>query len=340
MIDALLYAVRDAVRAAGFNYGKAECEITGEGGKPPPKCGNWFISVHDGVSRPGYANDNNLYEFYDYSVTVTARIGKTSFDRVGDQLISRNLVRVPQGYKEGFNAKVEQLRAFLHMNWPITVLQNQTPNSANDNLAAWSTGTVYGFTEPARYNGAGRVSDAPPGWFGEDAGGGDVPFGLKAEMRFEGAKRFQPYTPPLPVAVLAADLSNPAVTDITTPLSANVVIGQRYTFTANLVFTQAHASAYDFTIVGLFSTATITPGSNANVTSIQGGTLLANPQTANSVFYVTPSSTTGTFTVQGEFTALTTGTIALSFSLVMGDSAPIILKAGSSLTVLQEGGFV
>lgn len=197
MIDALLYGVRDGIRAAGMNYGKAECEIVDDG-RPPPKSGNVFVAVHGGKTRPGYANDNNLYEFYDFSVTLTMRV-TIPMDRVGDQLIARNLAlkdvnSVPLAQRQGFNAKMEQLRAYLHMNWRITVLTGQTPNSANDNLSAWATGTVYGFSEPARY----RPSESPSlqggEWLGADPDVGE--FCVKSELRFEGAKRFQ--------AVLAA----------------------------------------------------------------------------------------------------------------------------------------
>ena len=190
MIDALLFAVRDGIRAAEFNYGIAECEIT-DGGRPPPRCGNWFVSVHDGFARS--IADNQLFELYGFSVTITARLGRVSIDRVGDQLIARNIVRA-NANREGLNAKVEQLRAFLHMNWKVVVLSGQVPNSANDNLAAWSTGTVYGFCEPMRYKSVSRPMETPPDWFGEDPG--QESFGIKAELQFDNAKRFQPQFAP------------------------------------------------------------------------------------------------------------------------------------------------
>ena len=188
MIDALLYAVRDGIRAASMNYGKAECEIM-EDGKPPPRTGNVFVAVHGGKTRPGQANDNNLYELYDFSVTLTMRV-VIAADRIGDQLIARNIVLVPQGQRQGFNHRVEQLRGFLHMNWRITVLQGQTPNSANDNLAAWATGTVYGFTEPARYQGPELPTLVGGEWLGAEPDAQD--FAIKSELRFANAKRFQP----------------------------------------------------------------------------------------------------------------------------------------------------
>lgn len=191
MIDALLYAVRDGVRAAGMNYGKAECEITDDG-RPPPRAGNVFVAVHGGRARPGPANTRNLDELFDFSVTLTMRV-MIAVDRVGDQLIARNLELVPLGQRQGFNARLEQLRGFLHMNWRITVLTGQTPNSANDNIAAWATGTVYGFTTPAAYQGGEIPSLVPSAeWMGDELDNDG--FAVKSELRFAGARRIQPTT--------------------------------------------------------------------------------------------------------------------------------------------------
>ena len=190
MIDALLYAVRDAIRAASFNYGKAECEIMDDG-RPPPRAGNWFVAVHGGVSRPGKANHRNMHELFDFSVTLTARV-TVPLDRVGDQLIARNLELVPLAQRQGFNAKLEQLDRFLHMNWRITVLTGQTPKSANDNIAAWATGTVYGFAVPAASNGGEMPKLVGAEWMGAEPNSED--FAIKSEIRLSGAERFQPQT--------------------------------------------------------------------------------------------------------------------------------------------------
>lgn len=201
MIDALLYAVRDSIRAAGMSYGKAECEIMDDG-KPPPRAGNWFAAVHGGRSHPGDANDRNLYLLYDFSVTVTGRV-TGPLDRVGDQMIARNVAlvdinNVPLAQRQGFNAKIEQLASFLHMNWKITVSQSQTPLSANDNLTAWITaaqltaGNVYGFVEPARFQGLETPVLIGPDWMGAEPDSDQ--FAMKSELRFVNAKRFQPQT--------------------------------------------------------------------------------------------------------------------------------------------------
>jgi hypothetical protein len=196
LLDALLYAVRDNIRAAGMQYGFAECEIM-EDGKPPPRAGNWFVAIHGGKTRPGAANSRNLDELFDFSATLTGRV-TVPLDRIGDQLIARNIPLrdtndVPLALRQGFDAKMEQLRGYLHMNWKITVSTGQTPNSANDNLIAWGSGTgVYGFVEPARYQG-GEVPTLVGGdWLGSEPEVDD--FALKAELRFAGARRFQPQT--------------------------------------------------------------------------------------------------------------------------------------------------
>ena len=78
------------------------------------------------------------------------------------------------------------------MNWRVTVLQGQTPPSANDNIAAWATGTVYGFVEPARYQGGELPTLVGAEWMGAEPESED--FAIKAELRFTGARRMQPQT--------------------------------------------------------------------------------------------------------------------------------------------------
>jgi hypothetical protein len=188
LIDALLYAVRDGIRKAGMNYDAATCEIMDDG-RPPPRCGNFFAAIHDGMTRSDA--DNQLNELYDFAVTLTMRL-VVPLDRVGDQQMARNIIRVPLGERQGFYAKADRLRGFLHMNWAVTVLQSQTPNSANDNLAAWATGTVYGFVEPMRFQSMESPKLVGGEWFGAEPGMTDV--GMKSTLTFGKCRRFQPVT--------------------------------------------------------------------------------------------------------------------------------------------------
>mgnify|MGYP001569852714 CR=1 FL=1 len=180
--------MRDGIREVGLNYDQASCEIMDDD-HPPPRCGNFFASIHGGKLDSGA--DNQLDERYSFSVTLTMRV-TVSLDRVGDQQIARNIARVPLGERQGFNAKADRLRRFLHMNWTITVLTGQTPNSANDNLAAWATGTVYGFVEPMRFTGMEVPVLVGGEWFGAEPDATDV--GIKARLSFARCRRFQPVT--------------------------------------------------------------------------------------------------------------------------------------------------
>lgn len=188
MIDALLYAVRDGIRAANMNYDQATCEIMDDG-RPQPRCGNYFVSIHDGMARSD--RDNQLFELYDFSVTLTIRV-TVPLDRVGDQQIARNIARVPLGERQGFNAKIDKLRAFLHMNWNLVVVQGRTPPSANDNLASWCTGTVYGFVEPMRFRSVETPKLVGGEWFNAEPE--QEVNGIKATLLFRDCKRFQPVT--------------------------------------------------------------------------------------------------------------------------------------------------
>lgn len=190
MIDALLFSVRDAVRAQPFGYGSESlCDIQDDG-HPPPACGNVYVSIHEGNSRS--TARRNLDEYFAFAVTLTMRVS-VPLDRIGNMQLASKLARSSTKGQPSFNARMEQLRAFLHMNWTLTVVQGVTPASANDNIAAWTpSGTVYGFIEPAMYAGRDKPELVGGEWFGAIPNADDI--GIKCEMRFEGARRMQPQT--------------------------------------------------------------------------------------------------------------------------------------------------
>jgi len=193
LTDALLFAVRDAIRAQPFGYGSESlCDIQDDG-HPPAQCGNIYVAIHEGTSQSKARR--NLDEYFAFSVTLTMRVS-VPLDRIGNTLLASKLARTPTKGQPSFNARMEQLRAFLHMNWPITVMMTQTPNSANDNIAEWTpSGQVYGFIEPAGYTGRGVPELVGGEWFGAAPDAQDV--GLKCEMKFDNARRFQPQTQPV-----------------------------------------------------------------------------------------------------------------------------------------------
>ncbi len=192
MIDALLFSVRDTIRGVGYGYGYQDVELTDTDGKPPARMGNLFISVYELSSRSSAVR--NLDEYFSFGITLTMRATAVPRDRVGDQLIASKLARKAGKGNPSFNARLEQLRGLLHMNWQMTCLTGQSPASANDNIAAWSAGTpVYGFVEPAHYSGMDKPSLVWQDWFTADPQDGDA-VGIKAEARFDSARRMQPQT--------------------------------------------------------------------------------------------------------------------------------------------------
>jgi hypothetical protein len=189
MMDALLMAYRDALRTENFGYADAAlCEITDDG-RPPPRAGNLFVAV-----SPGAATNNamrNLDEYFSFSLTLTQRIS-VPLDRVGDQMLASKLARQQGKGNPSFNARVEQLRAWGHMNWDVGLY------NANVNLGAWrpdQTEQVYGFVEVAHFVSAERPVLVGPDWFGATPESGMM--GLKSEIRFADARRMQPQTLPI-----------------------------------------------------------------------------------------------------------------------------------------------
>ena len=190
MIDALLYSVRDGIRNAGYGYGIPEVDIQDDG-HPPQGVGNIYVAVYERSSTS--RAKNNLDEYFNFAICLTMRVSQVPLDRIGNTLLASKLARTAGKGQPSFNARMEQLRAYLHMNWTITVVQGTTPASANDNIAAWTpSGSVYGFIEPAAYTGRDKPELVGGEWFGAAPDATDV--GIKCELRFDGARRMQPMT--------------------------------------------------------------------------------------------------------------------------------------------------
>lgn len=73
-------------------------------------------------------------------------------------------------------------------------MTGQTPPSANDNLAAWSTGTVYGFVEPARFSSMEQPTLKGGEWFSAEPD--DDRVGMKSTLQFVRCRRLQAQTQP------------------------------------------------------------------------------------------------------------------------------------------------
>ena len=176
MIDALLHAVRDAIRRE-LKYDAVHCDIMDDE-QPPATCGDWFASVHEGGENS--TSHRNLDIYYAFNVTLTMKLKGIPLDRVGNSLLAKKVAR-----ESGWNKRADDIKNLLHMNW--NVIQN-----ANENMVTWATDaeTIYGFCEAARYTGREKPVLVGPDWFSMDGGGEDM--GIKGTLLFDFARRFQP----------------------------------------------------------------------------------------------------------------------------------------------------
>ncbi len=192
MIDALLFALRDAIRSAGYGYdGPNYCDVRGPQGKPPTNCGNLFVAIHELDTRSDSVR--NLDERYSFGVTLTMRT-QAPMSRVGDRELASKLARTTGPGSPSFNSRLDLLRSFCHMNWQVGIGDGTVPGTANYNLVQWTTvfagQDIYGFVEPAHYVRGEQPQLVGPDWF--DAAPEQVMMALKSTLTFDGARRMQP----------------------------------------------------------------------------------------------------------------------------------------------------
>lgn len=183
MIDAILFAIRDSLWASGFGYNSSALAEIMDDGKPPPQCGNLFVSIHEAGSTN--TSLRNLDEYFNWSLTLTQRV-TVPLNRVGNMMLASKLARMPGKGQPSFNARVEQLKCWAHMNWTLMM-------TANANLTSYVPPNVtdfYGFVEPAHFAGTEKPILVGGEWFTVSPESDDT--GLKAEIRLEGERRMQP----------------------------------------------------------------------------------------------------------------------------------------------------
>ena len=146
-------------------------------GQPSPECGDIFVAVHQMAARQDMRNAKN--DYFGFFLTVTMRISDVPIDRIGDTRLAAELAR-----ERGFNRRCEELANFLHMDWGV--LQDANQNLIDQNPKAV---IVHGFCEPAMYKGMELPALAGGEWFWSVPEAQDA--GLKAELRFDDARRLQ-----------------------------------------------------------------------------------------------------------------------------------------------------
>lgn len=181
MMDALLNAVVDTVREAGFGWDKINCAVTPDG-RPPPRCVDWFLAVH----QDGEHGDmqNALDEYYSFMLTLNMVTTKFPRDRLGETaVVSRAALTLAK--ESGFNARAQQLKTFLHMNWFVIFAANNWLLKLYE-----QANVVNGFAEPAQWDYTDKPALRGGEWLASDPNAQDCV--LTAEIRFKDARRLQP----------------------------------------------------------------------------------------------------------------------------------------------------
>lgn len=176
--EALHFAVRDQLRLPspeGLGLRDIECEVMADG-RPPPRCGDYFVSVHGAPSRRGLFHSGFTDEYIGVEVTVTRRIN-VPFDRLGTEVVDEAA--------RGVNAKVNQIVALLErQRYAVMTLANETIGSTFN-----ETDTPRGFIEPLYYQDSekAKIVDASHFMSVEQRLSGVI-----VNIRFAGARRIQP----------------------------------------------------------------------------------------------------------------------------------------------------
>jgi len=150
-------------------------------GHPPPKNAGWYLAIHQDGERGDMLNA--LDEYYSFVLTLTKTVDGVPRDRLGDKLLCNRLART-LAKETGFNARAQQIKTFLHMNWWVIGLANQL---LVEMYAAEYV--VNGFCEPAHWYDTELPRLVGGEWLSADPESADT--ALVAEIRFRDARRLQ-----------------------------------------------------------------------------------------------------------------------------------------------------
>lgn len=146
-----------------------ECELMPDG-QPAPVCGERFVAVHPG----DWTNQSTqcLEELYGLFVTVTIRLPRVPYDRIGPEIIGKA--------EDGLLALCERVRAAMNM----SDLMRIATNALIDGEGA----TVNGFIVPLQFRDGGKPQIRSGAWFHSKK---EPLAGLSQTMTFGGAQRDQ-----------------------------------------------------------------------------------------------------------------------------------------------------
>jgi len=183
VIDSLLFAVKEVILASNFGWDSRTMDVMPDG-HPRPITANWFLAIHQEQERGDMMNA--LDEYYAFTLTMTRMLAQVPVDKAGTAILANLDVRT-LAKETGFNARAQQLKTFLHMNWAVI-------GRANELLLEMYAAeyVVNGFCEPAHWENTTVPKLVGGEWFSAEAAQANA--GITAEIRFADARRLQPIT--------------------------------------------------------------------------------------------------------------------------------------------------
>jgi hypothetical protein len=189
---ALLGATKQTIQTmlgltAGAQVGDQTVDITDEG-QPKPMSGDVFY----GIIGNGFSNSSDQYlkeEDYGVDIIITMRTDVIPSDQIGNAVLTALKTTTNTG---GLWARVEELRAYLNMNYDLLDLAGGTLVSK-----VWTGGQTYsipsnrnGFWHPLQFTRATYLGVKGPDWFWAE-GRDPAPTGVAARVSFGYAARTQ-----------------------------------------------------------------------------------------------------------------------------------------------------
>lgn len=175
--DVLMLAVRDHLRAnLGFAGLPPEMIEVMADGRPDPRAGKWFLSIHEGYwrfDRETCQQGQGLAELIGVSATVSLKVGEAPFSRLGVEAVAKA--------SKGLFAVCRQVLLAIDDNELIRIAANE----------AIGIEVANGFTTPLWWEDTGPTAPQGPSWWMARGTGKGQPAGLSRTLNFGGALRLQ-----------------------------------------------------------------------------------------------------------------------------------------------------
>lgn len=152
------------------------CDVMPDG-RPPNDCGEFFMAIHPGGSRG--TNYEILDIVHQINITLTIRISRVPFDRIGRQIIVKKQM--------GLSDFIQLLIQVIHMNYNILLMADSFIGNEFG-----EEGIIDGFPnkwiEPLRFNTCSPPRIVGGDWFHSER---DAEAGIIQTVTFGDARRVQ-----------------------------------------------------------------------------------------------------------------------------------------------------